>query len=173
LKRCVAENQFREDLYYRLNVVPLRVPSLRERSDDIPLLVKFLVARLCTKHNLKEKLVDDEVLFELRHYPWPGNVRELENLLERVVIMSADSITTLDLPEELLAADEIATGISHGEALPNLKEFRDRAERDFILLMLKKHGGNISRAALELGVRRPYLHRRMATLSIAKKDYFG
>ena len=173
LKRCVAENQFREDLYYRLNVVPLRVPSLRERSDDIPLLVKFLVARLCTKHNLKEKLVDDEVLFELRHYPWPGNVRELENLLERVVIMSADSITTLDLPEELLAADEIATGISHGDALPNLKEFRDRAERDFILLMLKKHGGNISRAALELGVRRPYLHRRMATLSIAKKDYFG
>jgi two-component system nitrogen regulation response regulator NtrX len=173
LKRSIAEDHFREDLYYRLNVVPLRVPSLRERAEDIPLLVKFLVARLCTKHNLKMKEVEEEVLTELRQHSWPGNVRELENLLERIVIMSGDSITALDLPEELLAPAAGADGAPQGEAHATLKQFRDQAERDFILRVLKKHGGNISRAALELGVRRPYLHQRMATLAIVKKDYFG
>ena len=171
LKRCIAESRFREDLYYRLNVVPLRVPSLRERSEDIPVLATVIVGRLCAKHNLKPKAIDEDALFELARHSWPGNVRELENLLERVVIMSGDSITTLDLPEELLAADEAIT--PRDEVRSTLKEFRDQAERDYILAMLKKHGGNISRTAQELGVRRPYLHRRMAVLGILKKDYFG
>jgi two-component system, NtrC family, nitrogen regulation response regulator NtrX len=149
------------------------VPSLRERVEDIALLVKFLVARLCTKHNLKMKEVDDEVVAELRQHSWPGNVRELENLLERIVIMSGDKITALDLPEELLAPAAGADVAPQGGAHATLKQFRDQAERDFILRVLKKHGGNISRAALELGVRRPYLHQRMATLAIVKKDYFG
>lgn len=171
LKRGVAENQFREDLYYRLNVVPLRVPSLRERSEDIALLTKSIITRLCAKHNLRQKAVDEEVLLELEHHPWPGNVRELENLLERVVIMSGESITLLDLPEELLApVDGVAL---KPELRSTLKEFRDQTERDYILATLKKHGGNISRAAQELGVRRPYLHRRMAVLGILKKDYFS
>jgi transcriptional regulator of acetoin/glycerol metabolism len=87
--------------------------------------------------------------------------------------MSGDSITALDLPEDLLAPAEGADVVPHGEASATLKQFRDQAERDFILRVLKKHGGNISRAAVELGVRRPYLHHRMATLAIVKKDYFG
>jgi two-component system nitrogen regulation response regulator NtrX len=172
LSRCVADNRFREDLFYRLNVVPLRVPSLRERPEDIPFLAKVIVARLCAKHNLKPKQLDEEVLLELLHQPWPGNVRELENLLERMVIMGGDTITTFDLPEELLAGGETIGGVLHDDH-PTLKEHRDRSERDFIIANLKKHGGNISRTALELGVRRPYLHRRMATLGITKKDYFG
>jgi len=172
LSRCVAENRFREDLFYRLNVVPLRVPSLRERRDDIPLLVKMIVARLCAKHNLKSKQLDEEVLLELQHQPWPGNVRELENILERMVIMGGDILTTFDLPEELLASDETDDRATQHDR-STLKEHRDRSERDFIVANLKKHGGNISRTALELGVRRPYLHRRMATLGITKKDYFG
>lgn len=172
LSRCVAEGRFREDLFYRLNVVPLRVPSLRERNEDIPLLAKVIVTRLCAKHNLKPKHIDDEVLFELQRQPWPGNVRELENLLERMVIMGGESITLFDLPEELLAGEEDDIEASRDER-STLKEHRDRSEREFIIANLKKHGGNISRAATELGVRRPYLHRRMATLGITKKDYFG
>jgi two-component system nitrogen regulation response regulator NtrX len=172
LGRCVAEHRFREDLFYRLNVVPLRVPSLREHPDDIPLLVRVIVARLCAKHNLKPKQVEEEVLSELQHQPWPGNVRELENLLERMVIMGGDTITMFDLPEELLAGGGTVEGALQDDR-PTLKEQRDRSERDFIIASLKKHGGNISRTALELGVRRPYLHRRMATLGITKKDYFG
>ena len=173
LSRCVAENRFREDLFYRLNVVPLRVPSLRERSEDIPLLATVIVARLCAKHNLKLKQVDEEVLLELQRHPWPGNVRELENLLERIVIMGGDAITTLDLPEELLAGGGESAGGEGASERSTLKEHRDRSERDFIIANLRKHGGNISRTAVELGVRRPYLHRRMATLGITKKDYFG
>jgi two-component system nitrogen regulation response regulator NtrX len=172
LSRCVAEQRFREDLFYRLNVVPLRVPSLRERPEDIPLLVKVIVARLCAKHNLKPKQVDEEVLLELRHQAWPGNVRELENLLERMVIMGGDTITMFDLPEELLEGGDTADAVARDDR-PTLKAHRDRSEREFIIASLKKHGGNVSRTALELGVRRPYLHRRMATLGIAKKDYFG
>jgi two-component system, NtrC family, nitrogen regulation response regulator NtrX len=170
LRRCVAEGTFREDLYYRLSVVPIRLPSLRERLEDLPLLVEFIVERLCAKHNLKRKILDEEVALELRHHSWPGNVRELENVLERALIMSGERVTVMDLPEELLDGQQGAAPRPNTRAL---KEFRDQAERDFILATLKRHGGNISQSALELGVRRPYLHRRMASLGIAKRDYFA
>jgi Outer membrane protein beta-barrel domain/Sigma-54 interaction domain/Bacterial regulatory protein, Fis family len=169
LRRCVMEGSFREDLYYRLSVVPIRLPSLRERADDIPLLIEFIVERLCAKHNVKRKVLDEEVVLELRHHSWPGNVRELENVLERALIMSGERITVMDLPEELLDGQP---GAAPRAETPALKEFRDQAERDFILATLKRHGGNISQSALELGVRRPYLHRRMASLGITKRDYF-
>ncbi len=83
LKDQVAKGLFREDLYYRLNVVPIRVPSLRERPEDIPLLVQFFARRVCEKSNIKDKPIDDEVLSELKRYHWPGNVRELQNVIER------------------------------------------------------------------------------------------
>ena len=104
LKAAVAEGRFREDLFYRLNVVPLRVPALRERLEDLPLLVQFLMRRLGERNNLREKPIDDEVFDELKRHDWPGNVRELQNVLERLMIMSGERITTLDLPEEILAA---------------------------------------------------------------------
>jgi len=172
LKQCVAEGLFREDLYYRLNVVPLRVPSLRERSRDIPLLVRFILDRLCAKHNLRAKVVDYEAMNELAQYAWPGNVRELQNLLERALIMSGDRITALDLPEEILAGN-VPSAHNKASVQSSLKECRDQAERDLIIATLKTHSGNISRAALDLQVRRPYLHRRMTALKISKKDYFG
>jgi len=128
LKAAVAEGRFREDLFYRLNVVPLRVPALRERLEDLPLLAQTLMRRLCERNNLREKPIDDEVFDELRRYDWPGNVRELQNVLERLLIMSSERITTLDLPEEILGAAPRDT--------PNvsaLKEFRDRAEREHIM----------------------------------------
>ncbi len=167
LKQAVADGAFREDLYYRLNVVPIRVPSLRERPEDIPLLVSFFARRICEKNHLKPKPVDEEVVLELQRYGWPGNVRELQNVLERMLIMSGESVSVRDLPEEMLQDEPDDRGKPSA-----LKEFRDNAERDFVIATLKRNHGNVSQSALDLGVRRTYLHRRMAALKINKKDYF-
>jgi DNA-binding NtrC family response regulator len=170
LKTQVAAGLFREDLYYRLKVVPVHVPSLKERLDDIPLLAKFFVRQVCEKGNIKEKRIDDDVLSELKRYPWPGNVRELHNVIERMVTMSGERISLLDIPEEIAAVEDYAGSRHAGSAL---REFRDQAERDFILATLKRNLGNISQSAIELGVGRSYLHRRLAVLGIAKKDWFS
>jgi DNA-binding NtrC family response regulator len=170
LKQAVADGCFREDLFYRLNVVPLRVPPLRERLEDIPLLVGALVRRICERHNLRAKPMDDDVLEELRRYDWPGNVRELQNVLERLMIMGGDRISLLDLPEEILATSrgDGATG-----AVSALKEFRDRVEREHIIATLRRLNGNVSQAAAELGVGRTYLHKRLSVLQINKKDFLA
>jgi DNA-binding NtrC family response regulator len=170
LRQLVAAGSFREDLYYRLNVVPIRVPSLRERPDDIPLLAQFFIHRVCEKNNIKDKLVDDEVLSELKRHPWPGNVRELQNVIERIVTMSGERISPLDIPEEIVDVEDLPGNRHAGSAL---REFRDNAERDFILATLQRNLGNISQSAIELGVGRSYLHRRLAVLGIAKKDWFS
>ena len=168
LKKAVAEGRFREDLFYRLNVVPLRVPALRERLEDLPLLVKHLVQRIRERNNLPDKPIDDEVFEELRRYDWPGNVRELQNVLERLMVMSSERITTLDLPEEILGA---AARTGSAPQISALKEFRDRAEREHIIATLRRHRGNVSQSALELGVGRTYLHKRLSVLQITKKDF--
>ncbi len=169
LKAAVAEGRFREDLYYRLNVVPIRVPSLRERKEDIPLLVQSLLKRLGERNNVRVKPIDDDVLEELSRHDWPGNVRELSNLLERLLVMSGERITLLDVPEEFLAAPE--AGVHPGAS--SLKQYRDRAERDYIVATLRRLNGNVSQAALELGVGRTYLHKRLAVLAIGKKDFLA
>ena len=169
LKQQVAARLFREDLYYRLNVVPIRVPSLKERADDIPLLAQFFAHRICEKNNFKHKAIDDEVLSQLKRYPWPGNVRELQNVMERIVTMSGERISLLDIPEEIVAVEDLPGSRHAGSAL---REFRDKAERDFIVTTLRRNLGNISQSAIELGVGRSYLHRRLAVLGIAKKDWF-
>jgi two-component system nitrogen regulation response regulator NtrX len=170
LKRAVAEGRFREDLFYRLNVVPIHVPALRERKEDIPLLVQFLMRALSQRNNIREKRIDDEVIDELKRHDWPGNIRELQNLLERLLIMSGERITTLDLPEDFLAAPGSDTPPA---CASSLKEYRDRAERDYIVATLRKNNGNVSQAALELGVGRTYLHRRLSVLHITKKDFLA
>ena len=173
LQRSVAEGRFREDLFYRLNVVPLQLPSLRERREDIPLLTQFILSRLCLKHNLKTKPLDDDALIELQQYSWPGNVRELSNVLERALIMSGERITVMDLPEDLLVGENGGDKVAASPAAGTLKQQRDAAERELIISTLRRHGGNISQGALELGVRRPYLHRRLTLLKISKKDFLG
>jgi two-component system, NtrC family, nitrogen regulation response regulator NtrX len=170
LKQAVSDGTLRADLYYRLNIVPIKVPSLRERADDIPLLVSFFVKRLCAKDNLKEKPIDEDVLLEMTRYQWPGNVRELQNLLERMLIMSGERITIDDLPEEILSTPEDSIASSGNSPL---KEFRDNAEREFVVATLRKNNGNITQAATEMGVRRTYLHKRLSVLKIGKKDYFS
>jgi two-component system nitrogen regulation response regulator NtrX len=170
LRKCVADGSFREDLYYRLSTVPLKVPSLRERREDIPLLARFLIQRLCEKNNIREKPIDDDALWELKEYQWPGNVRELGNVLERALIMSGERISVMDLPEEIVAASDESPDRREGSTL---RDFRDHTERDYIIATLRRNGGNISQSASELGVRRPYLHRRLSVLKIAKRDYFA
>ena len=167
LKEAVAAGLFREDLFYRLNVVPIRVPSLRERPEDIPLLVSFFVRRICEKNHLRYKTLEDDVIWELQRYRWPGNVRELQNVLERMLIMSGEQVSVRDLPEELLQDDP-----AERDKVSALKEFRDLAEREFVIDALRRNNGNVSQSATELGVRRTYLHRRMVVLKINKKDYF-
>ncbi len=171
LKKCVAAGSFREDLFYRLSVVPLRVPALRERPEDIPLLARYFTARLCEKNNIRPKIVDDDVLAELKRYHWPGNVRELQNVMERVIIMSGDRISTLDLPEEILAESTVEPDARPGGS--NLRRFRDAAEREFIIECLGRHHGNITQAANEMGVGRAYLHRRLHVLKISRKEWFA
>jgi two-component system nitrogen regulation response regulator NtrX len=173
LRTCVSEGSFREDLFYRLSVVPLRVPALRERPEDIPLLARYFAARLCEKNNIREKPIDDEVLGELRRYRWPGNVRELQNVMERVIIMSGERISTLDLPEEVVAEDAIPESSDARQAGSALRRFRDAAERGFIIETLRKHNGNITQAAAEMGVGRTYLHRRLHVLKISRKEWFA
>jgi len=170
LKQQVAEGLFREDLYYRLNVVPIRVPSLRERPEDIPLLARFFAHRVCEKNNIKDKPIDDEVLSELKRHHWPGNVRELQNVMERIITMSGDRVSLLDIPEEIVAVIDVTADRHAGSAL---REFRDKSERDFILATLRRNLGNISQSAIELGVGRSYLHRRLAVLGIAKREWFS
>jgi transcriptional regulator of acetoin/glycerol metabolism len=113
--------------------------------------------------------MEDEVAWELQRYAWPGNVRELQNVLERILIMSGERVSISDLPEELLAQDDPAGG----DRPSALKAFRDNAEREFVIAALKRHNGNVSQSAIELGVGRTYLHRRLAVLKITKRDLFS
>lgn len=168
LHQLAKEGKFRQDLLFRLNVVPLNIPALRERADDIPLLIYFFLEQQIRSHGLRKKTISNEAINACKQYSWPGNIRELKNLIERLLIMGPDHIDVDSLPEEIqstsLDADSIQTG--------TLKDLRDKAERQFIISSLKRHGGNITQAAKELALGRSYLHRRMSQLQIEKKDYF-
>ncbi len=171
----VAEGRFREDLYFRLNVVPLRSPSLRERRQDVPRLANAFLRDFCRDNGLREKPVDADVLEALAQRSWPGNVRELKNVVERMAILSGDTITLDDLPAEgrLVDADsgpapDLSPLSDDGERL-SLREYRERAERAYILQTLEETGWNISRAAVQLGVERTNLHKKMRSYGI-KRD---
>jgi transcriptional regulator of acetoin/glycerol metabolism len=113
--------------------------------------------------------MDEDVLFTLKSYAWPGNVRELQNVLERMLIMSGERITMEDLPDELSLAARVAANPGQRSSLG---VFRDNAEREFIVAALKRHHGNVTKAAADLGVGRTYLHRRLLVLGIGKKDVY-
>ncbi len=177
LERAVAEGQFREDLFFRLNVVPLRSPSLRERREDIPALAAAFLRDFCEENGLKPKPFDPGVLERLRNKPWPGNVRELKNVVERMAILSGDSITLEDLPSEgklaqAAAAEPSLDGLPDGAFEEGrrltLREYRDRAERRYIRVTLDEHDWNISKAAAILGVERTNLHKKMRALGLRR-----
>jgi DNA-binding NtrC family response regulator len=165
LEAEVQAGTFREDLYFRLAVVPLRPPPLREHLEDVPLLAERFIQLAVRENGLRPKPVDPGVYDRLRAYRWPGNVRELRNVCERMAIMSGDRIAPADVPEGMgpRAAPPPAPGaadLSRYGAVP-LKDLRDLVERDYIVQKLEEHDWNITQAAQALGVERTNLHKKI------------
>jgi len=165
LGKEVETGRFREDLFFRLNVIPLRSPSLREHREDVADMVRHFVGELCRENGFRDKQVEPEVLDRLMSYDWPGNVRELKNIIERVVIMSEDVIRVDDLPPFFHAAAkpnfDLARFAGH-----SLRDFREEMEKEFILTRLEQHEWNISRAATSLGIERTNLHKKLKVYGI-------
>jgi DNA-binding NtrC family response regulator len=150
----VAENKFRQDLLYRINTIEVRMPPLRERREDIPLLVEHFLAAYCHKYGRPLKTAGPAALLKLKGYGWPGNVRELQHAVERAVIMSDAAV--LEPDDFLFSAAESALA----EAPPAATSLED-LERRHVERILGKHGGNVSKAARELGISRAALYRRL------------
>jgi len=175
LEREVTGGRFREDLFFRLNVVPLRAPALRERLEDVPLLAATFVKQCCEENGFRAKRIAPEVLSRLQAHPWPGNVRELRNVIERLVIMADDEIAERDLPPYLVGAVRRAEPTPTGELDPRrylhltLRDFRDEIEKEFLKLKLRDNEWNISRTAQALGIERTNLHKRLRALGIERE----
>ncbi|MCU0256299.1 MAG: sigma-54 dependent transcriptional regulator [Vicinamibacterales bacterium] len=163
----IRGGRFREDLYFRLNVIPILVPPLRDRADDIPLLADHFLRELAREYGRRSKQVSPSALALLREYPWPGNVRELRNVLERLMIMvPGDTIEPRHLNLPGAAAPDPALAAEDAPVLP-LQAARERFERDYILRVLAAQKGNMSRTADALGVERSNLYRKMKGYGIA------
>ncbi len=168
LQTEIRQGNFREDLYFRLNVIPIFVPPLRERREDIPLLADHFMAEFGREYGRRPKQFEPEATTVLQEYAWPGNVRELRNVLERLVIM---------VPGETIAAPDLGfldqpspsrpVSMDMGGQRQTLHEARERFERDLILRTLAEQQGNMSRTAEVLGVERSNLYRKMRTFGIA------
>ncbi len=157
----IKAGRFREDLFYRLNVIPFFVPPLRERAKDIPVMARYFIDIFCAEEGRPPKALDPKAVEAMAGYSWPGNVRELRNEIERLVIMVAgDTVpaASLSLPN--------GAGTESGHTL---QEARTQYERDVILSSLDENGWNVSQTARVLGLERSYLHRKMKTYGISKK----
>ncbi|HEV3330133.1 MAG TPA: sigma-54 dependent transcriptional regulator [Bryobacteraceae bacterium] len=164
LSVMVAQEKFREDLYYRLSVVPIRVPALRERPQDIRPLAEYFLEDFCARNNFKSRALDPAVLPLLESYGWPGNARELRNVIERMAILS---------PGERLNKDSIPVEIRvQREAGPksSVQEARESAEREHILRALEEAKWNVSGAARALGMERTNLHKRIRALGLSREN---
>jgi two-component system nitrogen regulation response regulator NtrX len=162
LGAMVAAEKFREDLYYRLSVVPIRVPALRERPHDIRLMAEYFLEEFCTRNNFKRKSLDEGVFDLLESYGWPGNARELRNVIERMAILT---------PGERLTRDSIPVEVRVlREAGPKstIQEARESAEREHILRALDESNWNVSGAARALGMERTNLHKRIRALGLTR-----
>jgi len=161
LEKEIQAGRFREDLYYRLNVIPFHVPPLRDRREDIPVLAHAFAREFCAESGVKPKEIAARAMQVLQGYAWPGNVRELRNLMERLVLMTpGTTIKADDLPATLRGAPPTAASAS------SLDEARRAFERDFLQAKLREHGGNISRTAEAVGIARESLSRKLKQLRI-------
>jgi two-component system nitrogen regulation response regulator NtrX len=168
LQEEIRRNRFREDLYYRLNVIPIQTPPLRQRREDIPLLSDHFAAMFSQEHNKKPKRFGPAAGKALQDAPWRGNVRELRNLVERLVIMApAEVIDITDLPPELFRApEEIIRGAMK---LATLQEFKDQAEKNFILAKLREYGWNVSKTAEAIDTPRSNLYKKIEQYNIKRE----
>src|SRR6202046_962664 len=164
LQSMVSQEKFREDLYYRVSVVPIRVPALRERPQDIGALADYFLAEFCARNNFKPKSLDRDVTETLEDHHWPGNIRELRNTVERMAILTrGDILTSESIPVEIR--------LSRGAAQPkgNLREAKESAEREHILRALDEAKWHVSSAARALGMERTNLHKRIRALGLARE----
>lgn len=164
LEQEIDRGNFREDLFYRLNVIPFNVPALRDRIEDVPLLARHFLHEFTTAYGRKPKELAPDALALLQEYNWPGNVRELRNLIERIVIMN---------PQMRIDARHIPLPVNRrapAESFSSLQEVREAAEREYILKKLDETKGNVSRTAELLGLERSHLYRKMKALGITLKD---
>jgi two-component system nitrogen regulation response regulator NtrX len=162
LGAMVSQEKFREDLFYRLSVVPIRVPALRERPHDIKLLAEYFLEDFCARNNFKPKKLDETVFPMLESYGWPGNARELRNVIERMAILTAGERLTRDaIPVEIRVQRE--TGPKS-----TIQEARESAEREHILRALEESSWNVSGAARALGMERTNLHKRIRALGLSR-----
>ena len=162
LAGMVATDKFREDLYYRLSVVPVRVPALRERPHDIRLLAVYFLEEFCARNNFKPKMLDETVFPLLETYLWPGNARELRNVIERMAILTqGERLTRESIPVEIRVQREAGPRST-------IQEARESAEREHILRALEESNWNVSGAARALGMERTNLHKRIRALGLTR-----
>lgn len=175
LPKAIEDGTFREDLYHRLSVIPLHVPPLAERRDDVPELVQYFIEQFSESSGLAMREISDEALAVLQGNDWPGNVRQLRNNVERLMILVSDDdgvITPDMLPEEVSESSIPSVMRSDGEhlvALP-LREAREVFEREYLLAQISRFGGNVSRTASFIGMERSALHRKLKSLGLNARD---
>ncbi len=176
LREEIDGGHFREDLYHRLNVVPVRMPALQERREDVPELVEFFITRLAAASGLPRRVIADDAMAALQAHEWPGNVRQLRNNVERLLILAGGD------PSEQITLDSLPSGVSpdgNGSngggssekfiALP-LREAREQFERDYLTAQISRFGGNISRTAAFIGMERSALHRKLKSLGVTSQS---
>jgi two-component system nitrogen regulation response regulator NtrX len=166
LKEAIRSGTFREDLFYRLNVLPIPLPSLAQRRDDIPLLARHLTEIICRENNLKPKQWSNEAIESLRSRDWPGNIRELRNTLERALILGTDFSGEASPTAAPLAHS--SNGASELNAIASLREFKERSERQYLLAKLEQFGWNITKTAQAIGTPRSNLYKKLEQYDLAR-----
>ena len=166
LKKEITEGDFREDLFFRLSVIPISTPALRDRSEDIPDLIKHFIDSFANEDNLRKKQFSEEAMARLMNYRWKGNVRELRNTIERVLIMSSgDTIGVEDLPESIRYGQKSTTKDLNAASL---KEFKETSERTFLVQKLRENSWNISQTAQVIGTPRSNLYKKLEQYEISQ-----
>ena len=177
LAAAIDAGTFREELYHRLNVVPIPVPSLEERREDIPVLAEYFIETFNKTQGLPLRKLADDARALLQTMLWPGNVRQLKNVVERVLILgeNSDEIAAKELPasDEAAAVDEGRIVLSSGLATLPLRDARELFEREYLLTQINRFGGNISRTASFVGMERSALHRKLKSLGVATTNKAG
>ncbi len=173
LQKEMENKNFREDLYYRLNVVPVEVPSLAERRDDIPALADTFFAQYAAEQGIRPPTISEEALAALQAYDWPGNVRQLRNVVERTIILTPrDDLEQIEaemLPEEVLGGKVGGNGNVAALMGAPLREARENFEREYLAIQIRRFSGNISKTATFIGMERSALHRKLKILGMAER----
>jgi two-component system nitrogen regulation response regulator NtrX len=166
LEKAIENHGFREDLYFRLNVIPIYLPPLRERKDDIEPLIRYFVDKFLTKNNFKPLDFSPEAMEILINYSWRGNIRELQNTVERIIVLNhgKKTLETSDLPKDLLNSKDTAP--ENNESLDSLKDFKESSEKNFILQKLRENSWNVSKTAEAIGTPRSNLYKKLEQYNI-------